>query len=177
MANEPRSNSLAGQMLVRLRGGGKIYGIRGLLVIIFVYTAISSDRFLMGGNVENLVHRTALFGILSVGAAFVIITGGIDLSIGSLVCLVGVLLPFLLTKHDWSVPMAVATLLGLSLGIGLFHGVLITKLRLQPFVVTLCGLLLYRGLARGITNDQSQGRATERMNPGGVGCVGGMKGF
>ncbi|NOY42546.1 MAG: ABC transporter permease [Planctomycetes bacterium] len=140
-----------------LRAGGKIYGILGLLVIICLYTAASSDRFLLVGNVENLVHRTALFGILSIGAAFVIITGGIDLSIGSLVCLVGILLPFLLTKHDWSVPAAVAFVLGMSVVIGLIHGLLVTKMRLQPFVVTLCGLLLYRGIARGITNDQSQG--------------------
>ncbi len=157
MANDPSKNSLVNRLLANLHGGGKIYGILGLLVIICTYTAVSSDRFLLVGNLENLVHRTALFGILSIGAAFVIITGGIDLSIGSLVCLVGVLLPFLLTQHAWSVPAAVATVLGISLGVGLIHGLLITRLRLQPFVVTLCGLLLYRGLARGITNDQSQG--------------------
>ena len=71
--------------------GAKIWGIFGLLVAVCLYTALSSDRFLRVGNLENLVHRTALFGILSIGAAFVIITSGIDLSIGSLVCLVGVL--------------------------------------------------------------------------------------
>jgi ribose transport system permease protein len=137
--------------------GAKIWGIFGLLVAICVYTALSSDRFLRVDNVENLVHRTALFGILSIGAAFVIITSGIDLSIGSLVCLVGVLLPFLLIRHDWSAPAGVAAVLGLSVAIGLVHGLLITKMRLQPFVVTLCGLLLYRGIARGITDDRSQG--------------------
>ncbi|HEX4416052.1 MAG TPA: ABC transporter permease [Lacipirellulaceae bacterium] len=137
--------------------GAKIWGIFGLLVAICLYTAFSSDRFLRVGNLENLVHRTALFGILSIGAAFVIITGGIDLSIGSLVCLVGVLLPYLLVKHGWSTPAAVVAVLGLSVVIGVIHGLLITKMRLQPFVVTLCGLLLYRGIARGITGDQSQG--------------------
>src|SRR3954464_4987604 len=78
--------------------GAKIWGIFGLLVAVCLYTALSSDRFHFVGNIENLVHRTALIGILSVGAAFVIITGGIDLSIGSMVCLVGVLLPFLLVE-------------------------------------------------------------------------------
>ncbi len=137
--------------------GAKIWGIFGLLIAVCVYTALSSDRFLRVGNVENLVHRTALFGILSIGAAFVIITGGIDLSIGSLVCLVGVLLPYLLAEHGWPVAAGVAAVMGLSLSIGIIHGLLITKMRLQPFVVTLCGLLLYRGIARGITDDQSQG--------------------
>jgi ribose transport system permease protein len=103
------------------------------------------------------VHRTALIGILSVGAAFVIITGGIDLSIGSMVCLVGVLLPFLLVQKEWAPAAGVAAVLGLSAAIGVMHGLLITRMRLQPFVVTLCGLLLYRGVARGITGDVSQG--------------------
>jgi ribose transport system permease protein len=131
-----------------------------LLVVVCLYTAFSSDRFLRAGNIENLVHRTALFGILSIGAAFVIITGGIDLSIGSLVCLVGVLLPYLL-GHGWPVAGAVAAVLGMAVAIGLIHGLLITRLRLQPFVVTLCGLLLYRGIARGITGDVSQGFGTQ----------------
>ncbi|HEY3395631.1 MAG TPA: ABC transporter permease [Lacipirellulaceae bacterium] len=138
----------------------KIGFIFFLLVVVCLYTAFSSDRFLRAGNIENLVHRTALFGILSIGAAFVIITGGIDLSIGSLVCLVGVLLPYLLT-HDWPVAAAVAAVLGMAVAIGLIHGLLITRLRLQPFVVTLCGLLLYRGIARGITGDVSQGFGTQ----------------
>jgi ribose transport system permease protein len=133
----------------------------GLLVAICLYTAVSSDRFLRVDNIENLVHRTALFGILSIGAAFVIITSGIDLSIGSMVCLVGVLLPFLLVRKDWPAGTGVAAVLGLSVAIGLIHGLLITKMRLQPFVVTLCGLLLYRGIARGITDDRSQGFGVE----------------
>ncbi len=139
------------------RRRAKIWGIFGLLVAICLYTALSSDHFLRVENIENLVHRTALFGILSIGAAFVIITGGIDLSIGSLVCLVGVLLPYLLVHHGWSAAAGVIAVLALSVVIGVIHGLLITKLRLQSFVVTLCGLLLYRGIARGITGDQSQG--------------------
>jgi ribose transport system permease protein len=138
----------------------KIGFIFFLLVVVCLYTAFSSDRFLRAGNIENLVHRTALFGILSIGAAFVIITGGIDLSIGALVCLVGVLLPYLLSQ-GWPVAAAVAAVLGMAVAIGLIHGLLVTRLRLQPFVVTLCGLLLYRGIARGITGDVSQGFGTQ----------------
>jgi ribose transport system permease protein len=140
--------------------GSKILGISCLLLAIGIYTTLSTDRFLLAGNLENIVHRTALFGILSIGAAFVIITGGIDLSIGSVVCLTGVLLPYLLTQCQWSMAAALAAVGGLSIAVGAFHGIMITKLRLQPFVVTLCGLLLYRGVARGITSDQSQGFGT-----------------
>lgn len=135
----------------------KILGISILLVAVCVVTSLASDSFLSGYNLENLVRRTALFGILSIGVTFVIVTGGIDLSIGSVVCLVGCGLPWLLTTHHWSVPAAVGAMVGVSVGIGLVHGLLITRLKLQPFVVTLCGLLLYRGIARGFTNDQTVG--------------------
>ena len=56
-----------------------------------------------------------------------------------------------------SIPVAVSLLLGLAVLIGVSHGLLITKLKLQPFVVTLCGLLIYRGVIRKLTNEQSQG--------------------
>ena len=135
----------------------KILGILGLLVFVCVATALMSDRFLTPYNLENLVRRTALFGILSVGVAFVIITGGIDLSIGSVVCLVGVGLPWLLTSVGLPLPVALLVVVLASLGIGLAHGLLITQLRIQPFVVTLCGLLIYRGATRGFTSDQTMG--------------------
>ena len=139
----------------------KILGILLLLVFVFVTTAILSDVFLDSYNLENLLRRTALFGIISIGVAFVIITGGIDLSIGSVVCLVGCGLPWLLAEQGWSVPSALVAVFGFSLAVGLLHGILVTKVKLQPFVVTLCGLLLYRGITRGFTGDQSQGFGTE----------------
>ncbi|HEY0074276.1 MAG TPA: ABC transporter permease [Abditibacteriaceae bacterium] len=135
----------------------KIMGILGLLVAICVVTALLSDSFTTAYNIENLIRRSALFGIISIGVAFVIIAGGIDLSIGSVIALTGCLLPWLLVQQKWSVAGAMIFVLGLSLLIGLAHGLLITKLRLQPFIVTLCGLLLYRGVARGLTRDQPQG--------------------
>jgi ribose transport system permease protein len=138
----------------------KILGILGLLVAVSLYTMALNPRFVLEANVVNLLSRTALFGILGIGVAFVIITGGIDLSIGSVVSLVGCMLPWLLIHKQWPVWSSVTFLLLLSVGVGLAHGLLITKLRLQPFVVTLCGLLLYRGIARGITSDQTQGFAT-----------------
>ena len=139
----------------------KIIGILLLLVFVFVATAILSDVFLDPYNMENLLRRTALFGIISIGVAFVIITGGIDLSIGSVVCLVGCGLPWLLMNQGVSVPVALFAIFGFSLAVGLLHGLLVTKVKLQPFVVTLCGLLLYRGITRGFTGDQSQGFETE----------------
>ena len=135
----------------------KLLGIFGLLVFVCVVTALKEPNFLNAYNLENTVRWTALFSLIAIGVSFVIITGGIDLSIGSTIGLVGSLLASLLTVKGWSIGAALATVMLVSLGIGLAHGLLITKLRLQPFVVTLCGLLIYRGLARFITDDQSQG--------------------
>lgn len=134
----------------------KILGILGLLVAIFVVTWIVEPKFASAYNLQNIIRWTALFGIISIGVAFVIITGGIDLSIGSLIGLVGCLLPMLLAA-GYAPALALVAVVVLSLAIGLLHGLLITRLGLQPFVVTLCGLLFYRGFARWLTHDQVQG--------------------
>lgn len=135
-------------------------GVLGLLAAICVFAGLTAPNFFGSDNVPNLIQRSALFGILSLAASFVIVTGGIDLSIGSVVCLVGVGFPLLLVGEGWPVPLALATAVAVSVLIGLWHGFLVTKLRLQPFVVTLCGLLIFRGLTRGFTGDQKQGLGT-----------------
>ncbi len=132
-------------------------GILLLFIAVCVATAIISPAFLQPFNAENLVRRSALFGIISIGAAFVIAAGGIDLSIGAVVCLTGILVPWLLVDHGWPPELVVPTVLATGACIGLIYGLLVTKLRIQPFLVTLCGLLIERGLARGITNDQTVG--------------------
>ncbi len=138
----------------------KTLGIAGLLIAICLYTAYNSSNFYSANNIENTLRWTAFFGIISIGVAYVIISGGIDLSIGSVVGLTGCVLAWLLTDKEVSVPVAMVTIVAMSLAIGLAHGLLITKVGLQPFVVTLCGLLLYRGLARYLTDDGSVGFGT-----------------
>jgi len=135
----------------------KIYGILSIFLVVFFLTALMSPSFLTPFNMERLILRTSLFGIISIGVAFVIITSGIDLSIGSVICLIGCGLPWLLTKMSVPLPVSILIVMVVSLFIGWIHGMLITKLRLQPFVVTLCGLLMYRGITRGFTGDQTQG--------------------
>jgi len=135
----------------------KLLGIFGLLLAVCLFASWANESFRSGYNVENLIRRTALFGIIGIGVAFVIVTGGIDLSIGSVICLVGCGLPWLLTVQNWPLPAALLAVTGVSVGIGLMHGLLITKLKLQPFIVTLCGLMLYRGITRGFTGDQTVG--------------------
>ena len=133
-----------------------ILGILGLFICIFVFTALSSESFLGAYNQQNLLKWSSLYAIMGIGVAFVIITGGIDLSIGSVIGLVASLMA-LMVKSEWNPTVAVLVLIALSLGIGLIHGLLVTKMKLQPFVVTLCGLLFYRGISRWATDNQSMG--------------------
>ena len=142
----------------------KTIGIFTLLLAIFLLTGLLESNlfskksyFFDSGNVFNMAKWTGLFGILAVGVCFVIITGGIDLSIGSLIGLTGALFPLLLVGKGWSIFAGFAIVLILAMTIGLVHGLLITKLKLQPFIVTLCGLFIYRGIARYMTGEMNQG--------------------
>jgi ribose transport system permease protein len=142
----------------------KILGIFVLLIAICTVTAMLNPNFLGAYNVSNTLRWVGLYGIIGIGVSFVIISGGIDLSIGSVVGLTGSLLAVLLTKHNLPVPVALAACIGLSLLIGLIHGLLITKLKLWPFIVTLCGLLIYRSMARLVADDQSIGFGNDYEN-------------
>jgi ribose transport system permease protein len=142
----------------------KLIGIAALLLVVAAMTAWRSFDpetgeyvFLSAYNLENLLQRIGLFGVLGFAAAFVIVTGGIDLSIGSVVCVAGCVLPWLLKDVGLGGGLAMAITLALCAAIGLWHGVLVAWLGLQPFVVTLCGLLLYRGWMRGFSDDQTMG--------------------
>lgn len=135
----------------------KNLGILSLFMFVFIATAIANPTFINAYNLENLITRASLYGIIGIGVTFVIVTGGIDLSIGSVIGLVGTMLPFLLIEKELSIFLALPAVALLSAAIGLSHGLLVTRLNLQPFVITLCGLLIYRGAARWLTGDATQG--------------------
>ena len=135
----------------------KELGISVLLFLLCAVTAILNPKFLSAVNLFNTANLIGLYGVFSLGLGLVIITGGIDLSVGSLCALTGVLLAMALTEWHWAWPLAAAMVLGISALLGLAHGLLITRGKLQPFIVTLCGLLIYRGLARFIAGDGTKG--------------------
>ena len=128
-----------------------------LLVVLCAIVTALNPRFMSPANLQNTTRLIGAFGIFSLGLGLVIITGGIDLSVGSAFALLGVLLSIMLT--EWRLPWPAAVLVIVALGalLGACHGLLITRLGLQPFIVTLCGLLLYRGLARFIADDETKG--------------------
>jgi ribose transport system permease protein len=135
----------------------KEIGITAMLVVLCVVVTILNPLFLSVTNLQNTARLVGMFGIFSIGVGVVIITGGIDLSVGSLFALFGVLLSFMLMRWGWPWPLAIGAILLIAVILGIFHGFLVTKIHLQSFIVTLCGLLFYRGLARYIAEDQTLG--------------------
>jgi len=135
----------------------KLIGIGLFLLLLYGALLLSDPGASSLQNHLNLGKRIGLYGILSLGAGIVIISGGIDLSIGAVVGLSSTLLAVLLV--DYGLPPLPAMLLVLLMGglIGVVHGLLITRVKLQAFVVTLCGLFIYRGLSRWIANDSIKG--------------------
>ncbi|HEX5078133.1 MAG TPA: ABC transporter permease, partial [Geminicoccaceae bacterium] len=134
----------------------------GLLVLILVVgaaVALINPRFLSPINLSNTANLIGLFGLFSIAEAFVIISGGIELSVGSVIALLGVVFIDLIANRGVPWAMALPIVIGLGVVMGLVHGFLVTKMRIQPFVVTLCGLLIYRGIARYYTDDATAGFA------------------
>jgi len=138
----------------------KEIGVLLLLLTLCAVVASASPQFLSVANLQNVARLVGTYGIFSIGVGFVIITGGIDLSIGSICALLGVLLSMMLVEWGWSAAAAVSAVVALGGCLGAAHGLLVTRLRLQPFIVTLCGLLLYRGAARYIAADSTKGFGT-----------------
>src|ERR1700756_2817284 len=130
----------------------KDLGLFLLILVVGGVTAVLNPRFLSPLNIANTANLIGLFGLFSIGEGFVIITGGIELSVGSVFALLGAIFIDLLVTYDVNWMLAVLLMVLAGIAIGAIHGFLVTRMRLQPFVVTLCGLLIYRGVARYYTD-------------------------
>ena len=143
----------------------KDLGLFILIMVVAAVVAFLNPRFLSQINISNTANQVGLFGIFSIGEGFVIITGGIDLSVGSEFALLGVLFIDLLVTYQVHWAIAVLLIVAGGMILGSIHGFLVTRMRMQPFVVTLCGLLIYRGVARYITGDGNAGFAFGETYP------------
>jgi ribose transport system permease protein len=135
----------------------KLLGLALFLLVLYVLLLLADPGARSAYNHFNLGKRIGLYGILSMGVGVLIIAGGIDLSIGSVVALSATLMAVLLVRREWHPALALAAVLAMGAGLGLIHGLLVTRLKVQAFVVTLCGLFIYRGIARWVTRDSSVG--------------------
>lgn len=131
---------------LNLRELSQRFGLVFSFFLLCVVLSLLSDRFLTLNNVVNVLRQSTINGIISVGMAYVILTAGIDLSVGSVLALCTVVTADLLQKGV-PVPLAVIAGLGLGAGLGLVNGLIITKARVPPFVTTLGMMTVARGLA------------------------------
>lgn len=129
---------------VRKRAG--ISGLFVVLLLLAVTASLISDAFLNPFNLVNVLRQVALYGIVSIGLTFVILTAGIDLSVGSIVAVVSVVTATLLNA-GLPVPLVLLSGLGLGLVFGLINGIGITLIRIPPFIMTLGTMVMLRGLA------------------------------
>lgn len=126
------------------------------LIAIWIYFHYSTDQiFLDPRNFSNLMRQTAVTGVLAVGMLMVIITGQIDLSVGSVVGLAGGIAAIAQGWMGWGLVPSLASGIGVALAIGAFHGSLIAYLNIPAFIVTLGGLLAWRGVILGLSKGET----------------------
>lgn len=144
-ASEPRSNPFSRI----LRGaGGPFIG----LVVVFVFLSFAAPNFLTPRNLINILDQVTVLGILALGATAVIITGGIDLSVGAILALSVMVLGWL--SHDGGLPLWLCMIICVLVGglAGMVNGLAVTLAKLPPFIATLAMMSIARGLANLITD-------------------------
>jgi ribose transport system permease protein len=143
---QPRARALSLRGLVARQE----FGVALILLALIVFLTIYTDTFLTSTNIFNILRAFSWIAISAFGEAMVIITAGIDLSVGSVMGFSGLASAMLLVQ---GVPVPLAVAGGLLAGclVGLLNGLMITKGRLPPFIATLGSLLMFRGLCYGLT--------------------------
>jgi ribose transport system permease protein len=137
----------------RLTGLAQQQGGVAVLVVVVVLASAFSRGFADSGNVQSILVGNAYTSLLALGMTFVIITGGIDLSVGSVFALGGVLAAW--GSLHGGLLVAFFLPVGVAAAIGLVQGLLISRARLAPFIVTLAGMLFARGLLQAVSNEGS----------------------
>ena len=134
-----------------LRRHASLLIVYGLILILSVYASLSSPNFLTERNIFNVLRTAAFLGTVAIGETFVIISGGIDLSVGSVIKLAVLMSAILMNGKPENIAVAVAATLAMGAAVGLVNGLLITKLRIAPFIVTLGAYSILRGVSYTVT--------------------------
>jgi ribose/xylose/arabinose/galactoside ABC-type transport system permease subunit len=127
-------------------------GVLGaILVLFFIFLTISTDKFLTVNNLANLARQTSIVGIIAVGMTFVIISAGIDLSVGSVLALGGII-GSMLMRDGHSILLSILGAIAVGVVVGIINGVIINDLKVTPFIATLGMMYIIRALVLLITN-------------------------
>ena len=127
----------------------------GILIVALMGLGFANDRFLTVDNLLNQGRLMTEIGLIALPMTFVIITGGIDLSVGAIVGLCAILLGYSWKWFHFPLPLAVVFALGVGALAGFLNGLVITQLKAPPLIITIATLALYRGLAEGISQAHS----------------------
>ena len=127
------------------------FGIVAILVVMSIVLSVFSSQFLTSDNLLSVFRQFSFIGIMAIGQVMVIVTGGIDLSVGSVFAFAGVTSAFAMTKLGLGVPAGLLIGIVSGLAFGLLNGLLITRLKLPPFIATLGTLSIARGLSYALT--------------------------
>jgi D-xylose transport system permease protein len=145
-------------ILRSIKRNTKQYTMFIALIAIWVIFAFVTDRvFLTPRNLSNLFVQTVTTAILAIGMVLVIVTGHIDLSVGSVLGFAGAVCAMLMIKFEWGVVASIAGTVAVGLAIGAWHGFWVAYRKVPSFIVTLASMLAFRGLIIGITGGQTQG--------------------
>lgn len=134
----------------------RAYTMLGALVIIWLFFHWQTDSiFLTPRNLSNLMLQTSVTGIIAVGMLMVIVSGNIDLSVGSLLGLAGGVAAIVLTNWGYGLVPAILAAIAVGITIGLLQGCLVAYLNIPAFIVTLGGLLAWRGAIKGLSQSET----------------------
>ncbi len=126
--------------------------IAAIVVIMLFFTWVTDGAYLSARNISNLLRQTAITGILAVGMVFVIISAEIDLSVGSMMGLLGGAAAIFDVWLGWPLPLTILVTLVMGLLLGAWNGWWVAYRKVPSFIVTLAGMLAFRGILIGITN-------------------------
>ena len=148
------------------------YGIMIMLVVVYLlFAVITSGKNLTPMNINNLIMQNGYVVILAVGMLLCVLTGNVDLGVGSVVASAGAVAGTLIVDLGWSTPMAMLGALGIGLLFGLFVGFFVAYMEIPPFIVTLATMLMGRGLCYVILQAQTKGPLPASYNWIGTGFL------
>lgn len=158
--------------------------IAAIIAIMLFFTYMTDGAYLSARNLSNLLRQTAITGILAVGMVFVIISAEIDLSVGSMMGLLGGAAAIFDVWLGWPLPLTIIVTLALGLLLGAWNGWWVAYRKVPSFIVTLAGMLAFRGILIGITNGTTVSPTSEAMSqigqsylPSGIGFMFGAIGL
>lgn len=157
------SKNTSSEMKLTPPAAGALSGLKGMNLQVFVmiaaivaimlfFTWTTEGAYLSARNISNLLRQTAITGILAVGMVFVIISAEIDLSVGSMMGLLGGAAAIFDVWLGWPLPLTIVVTLVLGLLLGAWNGWWVAYRKVPSFIVTLAGMLAFRGILIGITN-------------------------